>query len=64
MGTINVKAIEAKCFLAEDLHFVYLFAWHLPSYGAGGGAATYAGVYFVRNRIGLVWVGEMAEESP
>lgn len=64
MGTINVKAIEAKCFLVEDLDIVYLFAWYLPSYGAGGEAATYTGVYFVHNRIGLVWVGKMAEESP
>lgn len=24
MGTINVKAIEAKCFLVEDLYVVFL----------------------------------------
>lgn len=54
MGTINVNTIEAKCFLVEDLNIVYLFACYLPSYGAGGEAATYTELYFVDNRIGLL----------
>lgn len=54
MGTINVKAIEAKCFLVKDLKpclFICLQLWYLASYGARGEAATYTEVYFVDSII-------------